>query len=96
MKDAHTLTIYKDDVYINNTGNPGMATAGAGDVLAGVITSLISQKYPPVNAAVFGTYLHGKAGDFAAAKLSYQGMIAGDITAHIGNAFLDLFANDTP
>lgn len=95
MKDAHTLIIYKDDLYINNTGNPGMATAGAGDVLAGVITGLISQKYPPLNAAVFGTYLHGKAGDFAASKLSYQGMIAGDITSNIGNSFLDLFANDT-
>lgn len=94
MKDAHTLVIYQDDIYINNTGNPGMATAGAGDVLAGVITGLISQKYEPLNAAVFGTYIHGKAGDFAASKLSYQGMIAGDITANIGNAFLDLFIND--
>ena len=95
MKDAHTLVVYHDELFINNTGNPGMATAGAGDVLAGVITSLISQKYEPLNAAVLGTYIHGKAGDFAASKLSYQGMIAGDITANIGNAFLDLFINDT-
>lgn len=95
MKEAHTLVIYHDEMFVNNTGNPGMATAGAGDVLAGVITSLVSQKYEPLNAAVLGTYLHGKAGDFAASKLSYQGMIAGDITANIGNAFLDLFINDT-
>ncbi len=94
MKDAHTLVIYGDDVYINNTGNPGMATAGAGDVLAGVVTGLISQKYSPLNAAVLGTYIHGKAGDIAATKLSYQGMIAGDITLNLGNAFLDLFIND--
>lgn len=95
MKDAKTLVIYDEDVYINNTGNPGMATAGAGDVLAGVITGLISQNYLPLNAAVLGTYIHGKAGDIAATKLSYQGMIAGDITLNIGNAFLDLFINDT-
>jgi len=95
LKDAHTIVVYQDEMFINNTGNPGMATAGAGDVLAGVITSLISQNYEPLNAAVLGTYLHGKAGDFAASKLSYQGMIAGDITANIGNAFLDLFINDT-
>ncbi|HSP40414.1 MAG TPA: NAD(P)H-hydrate dehydratase, partial [Gillisia sp.] len=94
MKDAHTLVIYDEDVYINNTGNPGMATAGAGDVLAGVITGLISQKYTTLNAAVLGTYIHGKAGDIAAEKLSYQGMIAGDITLNLGNAFLDLFIND--
>lgn len=94
LKDAHTITISGDNLYINNTGNPGMATAGAGDVLAGVITSLISQKYEPLIAAVFGTYLHGKAGDIMASKLSYQGMIAGDIADNIGLAFLDLFKND--
>lgn len=95
MKDAHTIVIHQDKMFINNTGNPGMATAGAGDVLAGVITGLISQQYPPLNAAVLGTYIHGKAGDFAASKLSYQAMIAGDITQNIGNAFLDLFINDS-
>src|SRR5690606_8090396 len=95
LKDAHTIVVYQDEMFINNTGNPGMATAGAGDVLAGVITSLISQNYEPLNAAVLGTYLHGKAGDFAASKLSYQGLIDGDITAKIGNAFLYLFINDT-
>lgn len=94
VKGAHTITIYENNLYINNTGNPGMATAGAGDVLAGVITGLISQKYEPLIAAVFGTYLHGKAGDIAAMNLSYQGTIAGDITANIGSAYLDLFKND--
>lgn len=94
MKDAHTLIVSGEELFVNNTGNPGMATAGAGDVLAGVITGLISQKYKPLQAAVLGTYLHGKAGDFAAARLSYQSMIAGDITANIGNAYLDLFTND--
>lgn len=93
MKDAHTLIISGDNIYVNNSGNPGMATAGAGDVLAGVITGLISQKYDPLVAAVFGTYLHGRAGDILAAQMSYQGIIAGDITKAIGSAFLDLFKN---
>ena len=94
LKDAHTITVSGDNLYVNNTGNPGMATAGAGDVLAGVITGLISQKYEPLIAAVFGIYLHGKAGDIIASKLSYQGMIAVDIADNIGLAFLDLFKND--
>lgn len=95
IKGAHTITISSDKLYINNTGNPGMATAGAGDVLSGVIASLISQDYDPLIAAVFGVYLHGKAGDLAAAELSFQGMIAGDIAFNIGTAFLDLFQNDS-
>lgn len=90
IKGSHTITIYHDNMYINNSGNPGMATAGAGDVLSGVITGLISQKYEPLQATVFGVYLHGRAGDLAADKLGYQGMIAGDIVEHMGAAYLDL------
>jgi len=91
IKGAHTITVSGDKLFVNNTGNPGMATAGSGDVLSGVITALISQGYEPVIAAVFGVYLHGKAGDISAKKLSYQGMISGDIAKNIGAAFLDLF-----
>lgn len=94
IKGAHTITIFRDNLYINTTGNPGMATAGAGDVLTGVITSLMSQKYDPLISAVFGVYLHGSAGDLAADALSFQGMIAGDIASNIGAAFLGLFQND--
>lgn len=94
IKDAHTMVISGENIYVNNTGNPGMATAGAGDVLAGVITGLISQKYDPLVAAVFGTYLHGRAGDIIAEQISYQSIIAGDIAKAIGSAFLDLFKND--
>lgn len=94
IKGAFTFTISGDHWYINNTGNPGMATAGSGDVLSGVITGLISQKYDPLSAAVFGVYLHGRAGDIMADEKSYQGMISGDIAANIGRAFLDLFKND--
>lgn len=94
LKDAHTITVSGNNLYVNNSGNPGMGTAGAGDVLAGVITGLISQKYDPLSAAVFGVYLHGRAGDIIADQLSYQGMIAGDIAKAVGLAFLDLFKND--
>ncbi|RKS53223.1 hydroxyethylthiazole kinase-like uncharacterized protein yjeF/hydroxyethylthiazole kinase-like uncharacterized protein yjeF [Gillisia mitskevichiae] len=94
IKGAHTIIVYKDDLYINNTGNPGMATAGSGDVLSGVITSLISQKYEPLIAAVFGVYLHGKTGDILAEERSYEGLIAGDIADNIGRSILDLFKNE--
>lgn len=90
LKGAHTMIITDKEIFINTTGNPGMATAGSGDVLAGVITGLISQRYSAFEAAVLGVYLHGKAGDIAAGKLSFQGMIAGDITKHLGAAFLEL------
>ena len=91
IKGSHSITVTKDNYYINNSGNPGMATAGSGDVLTGVLTGLISQGYDPSTAAVFGVYLHGKAGDIAANKLSYQALLAGDIAEHIGAAYLDFF-----
>ncbi len=74
-------------VFFNSTGNPGMATAGSGDVLTGIILSLLAQGYSPENAAVAGVYLHGLAGDIAASKMSYESIIATDIIDNIGNAF---------
>ena len=94
IKGAYTFTVTSEEIYINTSGNPGMATAGSGDVLTGVITSLVSQGYEPLFAAVLGVYLHGKAGDLAAEKLSYEGTIAGDIARNIGAAILHLFNND--
>lgn len=91
IKGAHSITITEEEIFINNSGNPGMATAGSGDVLAGVITGLISQGYSPKNAAVFGVYLHGRAGDLAARNLGFESLLAGDITSYLGEAFLDLF-----
>jgi len=73
--------------YFNSTGNPGMATGGSGDVLTGIITSLLAQRYPPEQAAVFGVYLHGLAGDLAATALTEEAMIASDITLYLGSAF---------
>ena len=91
LKGAYTFTVTAEDVYINTSGNPGMATAGSGDVLTGVITSLIGQGYDSLRAAVLGVYLHGRAGDLAAAELSYESTIAGDIAKKTGAAIFDLF-----
>ncbi|MEM6718096.1 MAG: NAD(P)H-hydrate dehydratase [Bacteroidota bacterium] len=91
IKGAHTVTIYDGYMYINNTGNPGMATAGSGDVLTGMLTGLLSQGYDSLKAALFGVYLHGKAGDIALSGLGYQALTASDIVDFIGDAYLDLF-----
>jgi NAD(P)H-hydrate epimerase len=88
LKGAHTsVTTPAGKVIFNSTGNPGMATAGSGDVLTGIILSLLSQGYTPENAAVLGVYLHGTAGDFAAEELSVESIIATDIIKSIGKAF---------
>jgi NAD(P)H-hydrate epimerase len=73
--------------YFNSTGNAGMATAGSGDVLTGIITGLLAQKYSPLNACILGVYLHGLAGDIAAENISEEALIAGDIIDHLGSAF---------
>ena len=91
IKGAHTITVYDNKLYINNTGNPGMGTAGAGDVLTGVITGLLAQQYDPLHAAIFGVYLHGRAGDIAISHTSYESLIAGNLVEFLGQAFVDLF-----
>ena len=67
-----------------------MATAGSGDVLTGMILSLLAQRYTPEEAAVLGIYLHGLAGDIAADAIGQESLMASDITDHIGNAYLSL------
>jgi len=74
----------------NSTGNPGMATGGSGDVLTGIIAALLGQRLAPFDAARLGAYIHGLAGDLAAAKLGATSMIASDIVAHLPAAFLAL------
>ncbi|HXS56155.1 MAG TPA: NAD(P)H-hydrate dehydratase [Hanamia sp.] len=76
--------------YFNSTGNAGMATAGSGDVLTGIITGLVAQKYAPLSACILGVYLHGLAGDLAAKKISEEGLIAGDIINYLGKAFKEI------
>lgn len=80
LKGAYSVTCTPSGTAIfNSTGNPGMATAGAGDVLTGVITALLAQGYPPVSAAILGNYLHGLAGDIYVGNHSVQSLIASDI-----------------
>ncbi len=80
MKDARTLTLTEDETcYINLTGNSGMATAGSGDVLAGMIAGLLAQGMKPEQAAPFGVWLHGLAGDYAKEKKGAYSMLASDL-----------------
>ncbi len=75
------------DCYLNPTGNDGMATAGSGDVLSGVIGSFLAQGMSPLSAALSGVYVHGLAGDLACRALTPRGMIAGDIIDYLPGAF---------
>jgi ADP-dependent NAD(P)H-hydrate dehydratase / NAD(P)H-hydrate epimerase len=89
LKGAYTSVAMPDGTcYYNSTGNPGMATAGSGDVLTGIILSLLAQGYPPSEAALLGTYVHGLAGDLAALTTGQQALIASDIVNHLGEVFL--------
>lgn len=91
LKGHHTFIACPDGTaWFNSTGNAGMATAGSGDVLTGILTGLLAQGYNTTEAAVLGVYLHGLAGDFAAAELSQEAMTAGDLTRYLGKAFLQL------
>lgn len=88
LKGAYTaICTLEGNIYINSTGNPGMATAGSGDVLTGIILGLLAQGYTPETAAVLGTYLHGAAGDFAALNSSEESLMASDIVHMLGRAF---------
>lgn len=87
LKDWRTIIgTAEGHMFINTTGNSGMATGGTGDVLTGVITSLAGQGIDPVHAATAGTYIHGLAGDMAALTRGRSGMIAGDIIGSIPEA----------
>ncbi len=94
LKGAPTVTSYpRGEVWINSTGNPGMATAGMGDVLTGVISGLMAQKVSSANAATLGVYLHGLAGDISAKAIGVHGLIAGDVLRAIPQALISLEGN---
>lgn len=78
--------------FFNSTGNAGMATGGSGDVLTGIITGLLAQGYSALDASLLGVYLHGLAGDHAAAGYAEEAMIAGDIVSCLGDAFKEISA----
>lgn len=93
LKGANTAIAGPDGAcWFNSSGNPGMATGGSGDVLAGVLTGLLAQGYPPGDACLLGVYLHGLAGDLAAADTGQAGLIAGDLADTLGKAWLALEA----
>jgi hydroxyethylthiazole kinase-like uncharacterized protein yjeF len=82
-----TLSLPDGQVLINNTGNPGMGSAGMGDVLTGIIAGLLASGYQPMHAAALGMYIHGRAADIALESESVESLIATDVTKHLGRAF---------
>lgn len=90
MKGAPTFIIDGETIYENTTGNAALATAGTGDVLTGMITSLLAQSYDAIDATILGVYLHGLTADIALPETGYQSFIASDVIENIGKAFLSL------
>ena len=92
LKGSRTVVTDGRRVYVNSTGNPGMATGGVGDVLTGVIASLIGQNLPAFEAAQLGVFVHGLAGDMARDQNGEIGMTAGDVVDVLPEAFYHLTA----
>lgn len=93
LKGANTsISTPEGSLYFNSTGNPGMATAGSGDTLTGIITALCAQKIEPHLAAILGVFIHGLAGDMAVENRSTISLISSDITAQLGKAFRDVYS----
>ena len=89
LKGANTLVGYNGkELLQNTTGNDGMATAGSGDVLTGIIVSLCAQGYELLTAAAIGVYLHGLAGDNAVKEISKSSLVASDIINYLGKTRL--------
>jgi len=87
LKGHHTIVTDGHDYFENNTGNPGMATGGCGDVLTGIITALAGQGLAPMDAAKLGVHVHGLAGDIAAEHLGQTSLIASDLIRFLPEAF---------
>ncbi|MDX1629657.1 MAG: ADP/ATP-dependent (S)-NAD(P)H-hydrate dehydratase, partial [Fulvivirga sp.] len=88
VKGAHTaIASPQGEVYFNSTGNPGMATGGSGDVLTGIVASVLAQGYEPLHAAMIGIYVHGLAGDIARDLYGEIAMKASDIVDCLPQAF---------
>ena len=88
LKGAYTaIATPEGQCYFNSSGNPGMATAGSGDVLTGILTALLSQNYNPTTAALLGVYLHGLCGDLFAQIYSQEGLIARDLISNLPKAW---------
>lgn len=91
VKGAPTVTVTPDGtLYVNSTGNPGMATAGSGDVLTGIVLAMLAQGYPHDQAAYIAVFMHGLAGDIAAQKYSMTAMTSADIALSLPEAWLQM------
>lgn len=90
LKGHGTVVTDGKQVYVNATGNPGMATGGTGDVLTGLIAAFLAQGLQPLDAAVLGAWVHGRAGDLAAAALGQTALTAADLPDYLPAVFRDL------
>lgn len=91
VKGANSMIVNPNGhLYFNSTGNPGMATGGSGDVLTGIITSLLGQGYEPMDAVVLGVYLHGAAGDRVMDEIGEEGLVASDIILQLSPAMQEI------
>ena len=93
LKGSGTIVAEKNKTYVNKTGNPGMATAGSGDVLTGIIGGFLAQGLKPFDAARLAVHVHGLAGDLAAEDKGEAGLIAGDILEKIPEAIRSVFGS---
>lgn len=95
IKGAYTKIIFEDQLYVNSSGNPALATGGSGDVLTGIITGLIAQGYTTLDASIFGVHLHGVTADLASDGMVLECFTASTIVSLIGEAFRDILTPDT-
>jgi NAD(P)H-hydrate epimerase len=91
LKGAQTIITYNGITYINSTGNAGLAKAGSGDALSGIITALLAQGYEPFKAAQMGVYLHGLAADLSLKIQSVESLLITDVIENIGSAIKSLY-----
>ena len=96
LRGRHTLVSDGRRLYVNDTGNPGMATGGTGDVLTGLTAALLGQGLEPFAAAQLAVYLHGSAGDLVRDALGETALIAADLLESLPYAFMAHAADPTP
>jgi len=94
LKGCYSIVASKDDLLVNLTSNPGMATAGTGDVLTGIIAAFVAQGLKTREAGALGAFIHGLAGDIAAKELSEYSLLAMDLIEYLPDAFIELINND--
>jgi hydroxyethylthiazole kinase-like uncharacterized protein yjeF len=89
-KDTHTIIVDTENIYINTSGTPALATAGSGDVLTGMITGLLAQGHPPLDAVRISVYLHGLTANISENEIHPRSFIASDIIDYIGKAYFEV------